>query len=152
MEYNGCLTTLVPWISAFKPEAQFFHLFTFRRLAKYSETLPNLILVLMDYNGCFATSVPRNSAFGPETQILLIFSYKRLAKCSKNTPKHYFGSNGVEWMIRNLSTLKLCIQAWNTSSASFYVLKVSETVKNTPKHLFGSNGVEWMLHNFSTLK
>jgi hypothetical protein len=88
---------------AFWPETQVLHLFTCRRLAKWSETHPNMILGTMESNGCFTTSVP-----------------------------------------------KICIQARNTSFASFYVSKVSEMLWNTPKHDFGYNGVEWMLYNFGT--
>jgi hypothetical protein len=60
----------------------------------------------------------------------------------QNSPKHHFGSNGVEWMIRNFSNLKRCIQARNTIFASFYVQKVSEMLQNNPKNHFGSNGAE----------
>jgi hypothetical protein len=70
----------------------------------------------------------------------------------RNTPKHHFGSGGVGWMLRNFETLKWCIQARNTSFASFYMPKVSEMLRNTAKHHFGSNGVECMLRNFGTLK
>jgi hypothetical protein len=57
-----------------------------------------------------------------------------------NTPKHQFGSNGVEWMLDNFGTPKQCIQSRNTSFASFYLSKVSETLRNTTKHHFESNG------------
>jgi hypothetical protein len=57
-----------------------------------------------------------------------------------NTPKNQFGSNGVEWMLHNFSTPKQCIQARNTSFASFYLSKVWEMLRNTPKHHFRSNG------------
>jgi hypothetical protein len=55
-------------------------------------------------------------------------------------------------MLHNFGTPKQCIEARNTSFASFYLSKVSEMLRNTPKHHFGCNGVEWMLHNFGTLK
>jgi hypothetical protein len=55
-------------------------------------------------------------------------------------------------MLHNFGTPKQCMQARNTSFASFYLLKVSEMLRNTPKHHFGSNGVEWMLHIFDTPK
>jgi hypothetical protein len=70
----------------------------------------------------------------------------------QNTPKHHFGSNGVEWMVSNSGTPKYCIQARNTSFASFKVPKISEMHQNTPKHHFGSNGVEWMVSNSGTPK
>jgi hypothetical protein len=70
----------------------------------------------------------------------------------RNTLKHHFGSNVVEWMQLNFGAPKKCIQAQNTSFASFYVLKVSEMLRNTPKHHSGSNVVESKLHNFATLK
>jgi hypothetical protein len=53
----------VPQNSAFSTETQVLHLYACRRLAKCSETLPNIILGLMEYNGCLATSMPRNNAF-----------------------------------------------------------------------------------------
>jgi hypothetical protein len=55
----------------------------------------------------------------------------------RNTPKHHFGSNVVEWMLLNFGALKKCIQAQNTSFASFYVPKFSEMLRNIPKHHFG---------------
>jgi hypothetical protein len=61
----------------------------------------------------------------------------------------------VQWSRMDASQLrypKQCIQARNTSFASFYLSKVSEMLRNTPKHYFGSNVVEWMLHNFGTTK
>jgi hypothetical protein len=70
----------------------------------------------------------------------------------RNTPKHHFGSNGVEWMMHNFGTSKQCSQSRNISFASFYLSKVCEMLRNTPKHHFGSNGVEWMVHNFGTPK
>jgi hypothetical protein len=57
-----------------------------------------------------------------------------------NTPKHHFGSNGVEWRLHNFGTPKQCIQSRNTSFESFYLSKVSEILRNTTKHHFGSNG------------
>jgi hypothetical protein len=44
----------------------------------------------------------------------------------QNTPKEHFGSDGVELMLRYFGAPKKCIQARNTSFASFYVAKVSE--------------------------
>jgi hypothetical protein len=76
----------------------------------------------------------------------------KLKEMLRNTPKHHFGSDGVGRMLRNFGTLKWCIQARNTSFASFYMLKVSEMLRNTAKQHFGSNGVEWMIRNNGTLK
>jgi hypothetical protein len=70
----------------------------------------------------------------------------------RNTQIHHFGSNVEKLMLRNFDTPKKCIQARNTSLASFYMPKVSEMLRNTTKHHFGSNGVEWMLRNFGTLE
>jgi hypothetical protein len=80
------------------------------------------------------------------------FYLSKVSEMLRNTPKHHFGSNGVEWMLHNCGTPKQCIQAWKTSFASFYLSKVSEMLRNTPKHHLGSNGVELMLHNFDTPK
>jgi hypothetical protein len=43
----------------------------------------------------FATSVPRNSAFRTETQVFHHF-HAEVSEMPRNTPKHHFGSNGVE--------------------------------------------------------
>jgi hypothetical protein len=72
------------------------------------------------------------------------FASYYLSKVSEmlwNTPKHHFGSNGVEWMLHNFGTPKHCIQSRNTTFASFHMSKVSEILQYTPKHHFGSNGV-----------
>jgi hypothetical protein len=76
-----------------------------------------------------------------------IFYVLKVSEMLWNTPKHHFGSNGVEWMLNNSGTPKWRIQDRNTSLASFYVPKVGEMLWNTPKHHFGSNGVECMLYN-----
>jgi hypothetical protein len=70
----------------------------------------------------------------------------------RNTLKHHFGSNEVEWMLLNFGTPKNCIQARNTSFASFYVPKVSEMLRKTPKHHFGSNVVERLPLKFGAPK
>jgi hypothetical protein len=70
----------------------------------------------------------------------------------RNTPKHHIGYNVVEWMPLKFGAPKKCIEARNTTFASFYVSKVSEMLRNTPKHHFWSNVVQWMLRNFATLK
>jgi hypothetical protein len=76
----------------------------------------------------------------------------KVSEMLRNIPKQHFGSNGVELKLRNLGALKYCIQARNTSFASFDMPKVSETLWNTPKHHFASNAVEQTLLNFGTLK
>jgi hypothetical protein len=54
-----------------------------------------------------------------------------------------FGSIGVEWMLLlrndlcNFGAKKLCIQAQNTSIASFYFPKVYEMLQNTPNNHLG---------------
>jgi hypothetical protein len=80
------------------------------------------------------------------------FYVPKVSEMLQNTRKHHFGSNGVEWMVRNFDTPKLFIQAGNTSFAYFYMPKVSEMLWNTPHHHFGSNGVEWMLRNIGAPK
>jgi hypothetical protein len=57
-----------------------------------------------------------------------------------NTPKHQFGSNGVEWILHNFGIPKQFIQTRNTSFAYFNLSKVYEMLRNTPKHHFGSKG------------
>ena len=99
---------------------------------------------------------------GPKN-IVCIFYMRKVCEMLRNTPKHYFGSNGVEWVhsLRNhfriFGTLKQCIQARNTSFASFHMPQVCKMLRSTPKHHFGSNGVEWVhslrnyFCNFGTL-
>jgi hypothetical protein len=70
----------------------------------------------------------------------------------RNTPKHHFGSNGLEWMIHNFGTPEIVHSGPTHEFFIFDVLRVSEMLRNTPKHHFGSNGLEWMLHNFGTPK
>ena len=47
-------------------------------------------------------------------------------------------------MLRNFGTPKQCIQARNTSFASFYILKVSKMIQNTHKYHCTPKGLEWM--------
>jgi hypothetical protein len=35
-----------------------------------------------------------------------IFYMPKVSEMLRNTPKHHFGSNGVEWMLRYFGTLK----------------------------------------------
>jgi hypothetical protein len=69
------------------------------------------------------------------------FYMSKVSEMLRNTPKHHFGSNGVEWMLHNFGTTKHCIQSRNTTFASFYMSKVTEMLRKTRKHHFGSNGV-----------
>jgi hypothetical protein len=82
-----------------------FSSFTCHGFAKCSETLPYIILGPMELNGCFTTLVPRNSAFGLE-HMFFIFYVSKVSKMPWNTPKHHFGSNGLEWMLHNFGTPK----------------------------------------------
>jgi CxxC motif-containing protein len=68
-----------------------------------------------------------------------------------NTPKHNFGSNGVEWMVHNFGSPKQCIMA-QTQVLQVLRAEDNEILLNTLKHHFRSNGVEWMLHIFGTPK
>jgi hypothetical protein len=47
------------------------------------------------------------------------FYIPKVSEVLRNTPKHHFGSDGVEWMLRNFGASKLCIQTCNTILASF---------------------------------
>jgi hypothetical protein len=38
------------------------------------------------------------------------FYMRKVSKVVRNTPKHHFGSDGVEWMLHNFGASKLCIQ------------------------------------------
>jgi hypothetical protein len=40
-----------------------------------------------------------------------IFYVPKVSEMLCNTPKHHFGSDGVEWMLRNFGPPKECIQA-----------------------------------------
>jgi hypothetical protein len=61
----------------------------------------------------------------------------KVSEMLRNTAKHHLGSNVVEWMLLNFGAPKKCIQARNTSFASFYVPKVSEMLWNTPNIILG---------------
>jgi hypothetical protein len=132
-----------PRNSAFRPKPQVLQVFTWRRLAKCSETLPNIIWGPMDYNGCFTTWYPEIVHSGSNTSFAS-FTYRRLEKCSETLPKIILNGCFATLVPRNSAfTLehKFCI---------IYVSEVSEMFWNTPKHHCGSNGLEWMLHNFGT--
>jgi hypothetical protein len=84
----------------------------------------------------------------------------KVTEMLRNTPKHQFGSNGVEWMHHNFGTPKQCIQSqtqvlhlftcqrlvkcpetlpslwvqWSRTDAS--QLRYLETVHSVPKHKF----------------
>jgi hypothetical protein len=81
-----------------------------------------------------------------------IFDVPRVSEMLRNTPKHHFGSNGLEWMLHNFGTPELVHSGPTHEFFIFDVPSVSEMLRNTPKHHFGSNGLEWMLHNFGTPK
>jgi hypothetical protein len=87
----------------------------------------------------------RNSVFRPETQVLHLFTC--LSEMLRNTPKHYFGSNGVDWMLHIFDYPKQCIQARNTSFASCYLLKVRECSETLPNIILGPME---MFHNIGT--
>jgi hypothetical protein len=82
-----------------------FSCFTCGGFVKCSVTLPNIILGAMDKNGSITTLVPRNSAFGLEHKFCF-FYVSKVSEMPRNTPKHHFGSNGLEWMLYNFGTLK----------------------------------------------
>jgi hypothetical protein len=128
------------------PETQRLHLFMCRRLAKCSETLPNIIWVQCSRMDATQLRCPKKCIQGRNTSFAS-FYVPKVSEMLRNTPNHLFGSNIVEWVLLNFGAPKKCIQARNTSFASFYVPKVSEMLWNTPKHHFQSNVVEWMLRN-----
>jgi hypothetical protein len=135
---------------AFRPETQVLHLFTCRRLAKCSETHPNMILGTMESNGCFTTSVPKMCIQAHNTSFAS-FTCRRLAKCSEKLPNIILGlmeSNGC------FTTSVPWNSAFRPETQVLHLLRaeVSEMLWNTPKHRFESNGVEWMLYNFGTPK
>jgi hypothetical protein len=76
-------------------------IFTCRRLAKCSETLPNIILGPMELNGCLTTLVPRNIAFGAETRVFLLLPVDGL----RNAPKLFQASFWVQWTRMDASQL-----------------------------------------------
>jgi hypothetical protein len=115
------------------------HLVTCRRLAKYSETLQTSIWVQWSDWMLHNFGTPKRCIQARNTSFTSFFQSK-VSEMLQNTPKHHFGSNGVEWMLHNFGTPKQSIQSRNASFASFYLSKVSEILRNTTKHHFGSNG------------
>jgi hypothetical protein len=67
-----------------------------------------------------------------------------------NTPKHHFGSNGLEWKLDNFGILEILHSGTKHEFFIFDVPRVREMPRNIPKHHFEFNGLEWMLHNFGT--
>jgi hypothetical protein len=88
---------------------------------------------------------------GPKHEFF-IFDVPRDSDMLRNTPKHHFGSNGLEWMLHNFGTPEIVHSGLTHEFFIFGVPRVGEMLRNTPKHHFGSNGLEWMLHNFGTPK
>jgi hypothetical protein len=94
---------------------------------------------------------PERVHSGPKYEFCT-FNMSNVSEMLRNTRKHYFGSNGLEWMLHNFGTPKYYLRARNTSFFIFYLPRVCEMLRNTSKHHFGSNVLEWMLHNFGTPK
>jgi hypothetical protein len=67
-------------------------------------------------------SVPKHEFF--------FFYLARVCEMLRNTRKHYFGSNGLEWMLHNFGTPKYYLWARNTS---FFLLP-AKGLRNAPKH------------------
>jgi hypothetical protein len=51
----------------------------------------------------FCILVPPNSAFRLGRKVYIFYLLK-VSEMFRNTPKHQFGSNGVEWMLHNFGT------------------------------------------------
>jgi hypothetical protein len=49
----------------------------------------------------------------------------RVSEMLRNTPKHHFGSNGLEWMLHNFGTPEIVHFG---PKRKFYILKVSEII------------------------
>jgi hypothetical protein len=147
----GTSQLLVPRNSAFRPKTRVLEVFMCRRLAKSSEILANIILGTIDWIGCCTTLVPRNSAFGLEHKFC-VFYVSMVSEMLWNTPKHHFGSSGLEWTLHNFGTLEFVHLGPKHNFCKYLWAEVSEIIRNTRKHRFGSNGLEWMLHNFGTPK
>jgi hypothetical protein len=86
---------------------------------------------------------------GPKHEFF-IFDVPRVSEMLRNTPKHHFGSNGLEWMLHNFGNPEIVHSGPKHEFFIFDVPRVSEMLRNTPKHHFGTNGLEWMLHNIGT--
>jgi hypothetical protein len=68
-----------------------------------------------------------------------IFYLSNVIEMLWNTPKHHFGSNGVEWMVHSFRIPKLCIQAQTQVLHLFRV----EGLRNALKHSRTSIWVQW---------
>jgi hypothetical protein len=99
-----CFTTLVPRHSAFRPETS-FHLFTCKRLAKCSIILPNIICVQWSSMDASQLWYPEIVHSGPKHKFSS-FYMSMDSEVLRNTPKYYFGSDGVEWMLPNFGAPK----------------------------------------------
>jgi hypothetical protein len=65
------------------------------------------------------------------------FVMLKVSEMIRNTLKHYFGSNGVEWMLRKFRAPNKCIQARNTSFSSFHVRRLAKWSKTQPNIFLG---------------
>jgi hypothetical protein len=105
MESNGCFATSVPWNSAFRPETQVLHLLRAeaqRNALKHSQTP-----FWVQWSGMDALQLryPEIVHSGPKRKFCIFYVLK-VSQMLWNTPKHHFGSNGVEWMLNNFGTPK----------------------------------------------
>jgi hypothetical protein len=76
---------------------------------------------------------------------LASFYLSKVSEMLRNTPKHHYGSNGVEWMLHNFGTPKQRIQSRNTSFASFTCRRLVKNSETLPNIILGRME---MFHNF----
>jgi hypothetical protein len=88
---------------------------------------------------------------GPKHEFF-IFDASRVSEMLRNTPKHHFGSNGLEWLLHNFGTPEIVHSGPKHEFFIFDMPRVREMLRNTPEHQFGSNELEWNVHNFGTPK
>jgi hypothetical protein len=73
---------------------------------------------------------------GPKHK-LSSFYVPKVSEVLRNTPKHHFGSDGVEWMLRNFGASNLCVQTCNTSLASFTCRRLAKCSVTLPNIILG---------------
>jgi hypothetical protein len=128
-----CFATLVPQNSAFRLGRKFciFYLY------KVSEILWNTPKHHFRSNGDVSQLWYPEIVHSGSERKFWIFYLSKVSEMLWNTPKNQFGSNGVEWMLHNFSTPKQCIQARNTSFASFTCRRFAKCSETLPNIILG---------------
>jgi hypothetical protein len=73
---------------------------------------------------------------GPKYEFFIFF-VPRVSEMLRNTPKHHFGSNGLEWMLLNFGTPEIVHSGPTPEFFIFDVPRVSEMLRTLPNIVLG---------------